>query len=55
MLRGLAVLLVAIFHIQYPLMERVHGTPDIILRIGEALQPFRMPLLFFLSGLLLPR
>lgn len=55
MLRGLAVLLVAIFHIQYPLMERVPGTPDIILRIGEALQPFRMPLLFFLSGLLLPR
>ncbi len=55
MLRGLAVLLVAVFHIQYPLMERVPGTPDVLLRVGESMQPFRMPLLFFLSGLLLPR
>ncbi|WP_198394839.1 acyltransferase family protein [Brevibacterium yomogidense] len=55
MLRGLAVVLVAVFHIQYPLVERVPGTPDILLRFGEAMQPFRMPLLFFLSGLLLPR
>ena len=55
MLRGLAVLLVAVFHIQYPLVERVPGTPDVLLRLGESMQPFRMPLLFFLSGLLLPR
>lgn len=55
MLRGLAVLLVALFHIQYPVGERVPGTPDELMRFGEAMQPFRMPLLFFLSGLLLPR
>lgn len=55
MLRGLAVILVALFHIQYPLAERVPQTPDALMRVGEAMQPFRMPLLFFLSGLLLPR
>lgn len=55
MLRGLAVVLVALFHIQYPLGERVPQTPDALMRVGEAMQPFRMPLLFFLSGLLLPR
>lgn len=55
MLRGLAVLLVALFHIQYPVGERVPGTPEALMRFGEAMQPFRMPLLFFLSGLLLPR
>lgn len=55
MLRGLAVILVALFHIQYPVGERVPGTPDELMRFGEAMQPFRMPLLFFLSGLLLPR
>lgn len=55
MLRGLAVILVALFHIQYPVGERIPGTPDALMRLGEAMQPFRMPLLFFLSGLLLPR
>ena len=55
MLRGLAVLLVALFHIQYPVGERVPATPDALMRFGEAMQPFRMPLLFLLSGIILPR
>jgi fucose 4-O-acetylase-like acetyltransferase len=54
MLRGLAVLLVAAVHIQAPLAERVPETPKFVILAGNSIRPFRMPLLFFLSGLFLP-
>ncbi|WNB85058.1 acyltransferase family protein [Cellulomonas sp. ATA003] len=55
LLRGGAILLVLLWHA--PAIPALYGytVPDWVLAANDALLPFRMPALMFLSGLLLPR
>lgn len=54
-LRGVAILLMLLWHATA--VPRLHGivVPDVLVAVNDALLPFRMPTLMFLSGLLLPR
>lgn len=49
-LRGLAILLVISQHLEGPGL-----TPEAVIAVNDATEPFRMALLMFLSGMLLPR
>src|SRR3546814_10452279 len=55
LLRGVATILVLVLH--STLIGELHGiTPDFTLvHINKLFSPFRMPLLMFVSGFLLPR
>ena len=54
-LRGLAILLMLLWHATA--VPRIYGieVPAALVAVNDALLPFRMPTLMFLSGLLLPR
>ena len=54
-LRGLAILLMLLWHATA--VPRIYGieAPAALVAVNDALLPFRMPTLMFLSGLLLPR
>lgn len=54
-LRGVAILLMLLWHATA--VPRLHGIeiPAALAAVNDALLPFRMPTLMFLSGLLLPR
>lgn len=53
-LRGGAILLMLLWHAtSLPRLEGVH-VPEVVVAFNDALLPYRMPTLMFLSGLLLP-
>ncbi|MFC8190582.1 acyltransferase family protein [Cellulomonas sp. NPDC057328] len=54
-LRGAAVFLVIATHAIDAVIQRTGDAPQALIFIGDALAPFRIPTLMFLSGLLLPR
>lgn len=54
-MRGIAVLLVILFHTESQIRGNVSGYPAVFAVINDAVAPFRMPTLMFLSGMLLPR
>jgi fucose 4-O-acetylase-like acetyltransferase len=53
LLRGIAILLVINLHALSPLDDDGRHPPDLLLRLNEALAPYRIPTLVFLSGMLL--
>ncbi|WP_157958556.1 acyltransferase [Salinicola sp. CPA57] len=55
LLRGTAVVLVILLHAQYAVSIRYEGLWSWLPLLSEYLAPFRMPVLMFLSGLMLAR
>lgn len=53
LLRGVAILLVIFLHTMSPLDDDGRTTPEQLLQVNDALAPFRIPTLVFLSGMLL--
>ncbi len=51
-LRGLAILLVILHHSTQNVTARVGAVPEVFVFLSEFFAPFRMPMLMFLSGLL---
>ncbi|WP_162149359.1 acyltransferase [Arthrobacter sp. Br18] len=54
-LRGVAILLVVVLHAGEALRFLDEGLPPVIETFNQLLEPFRIPVLMFLSGVLLPR
>lgn len=54
-LRGFAILLVVLYHATIAMDSFLIERPAWLTAISEAATPFRMPVLMFLSGMLLPR
>lgn len=54
-IRGGAILLVIVGHATYMGAARGYGTPEILADFNQALAPFRIPALVFLSGMLVDR
>ncbi len=52
-LRGLAILLVILHHSTQNVTARVGEVPEVFVFLSEFFAPFRMPMLMFLSGLLI--
>lgn len=55
MARGSAILLVIIFHASSRLRDLGYDIPEVITGLSNAVAPFRIPMLMFLSGMFLPR
>src|SRR5690606_791284 len=51
-LRGLSILLVVLHHSTQIVSERVDELPEVFVFISNFFAPYRMPMLMFLSGLL---
>lgn len=53
-LRGIAILAVIYYHAHLQVVFTLDANLGILTVIDESLRPFRMPILMFLSGFLLP-